>query len=165
MYCCSGLPSSTSTTAHATGSATTTMTSLGVASSSGTAIGAPNMPSEITEEIVKEVEIFALFCILSFVLYNMLMFFFRCLKVIVVEADTELQEPSWRSLKQENEALKKRLKEMEEELEDKDSDLEQQEALISVLSVKEHYSNDEIQEARKLLISVCKEMISIYSCS
>lgn len=87
------------------------------------------------------------------------------LLVIVVEADTELQEPSWRSLKQENEELKKRLKEMEEDLEDKDSDLEQREAMISALSVKERYSNDEIQEARKLLISVCKEMISIYSCS
>ncbi|CAL9248085.1 unnamed protein product [Arabidopsis halleri] len=136
----SSLPSFTSTTAYATSSANTTMTFLGVASSSGTAVGAPsagspNMPSEITEEIVKE--------------------------VIVVEADTELQEPSWRSLKQENEELKKRLKEMEEELEDKDSDLEQREDLISALLVKESYSNDEIQEARKLLINVCKEMINL----
>jgi len=63
VYCCSGLPSSASTTTHATSSVTTTQPSLGVASSSGTAIGSPNMPSEITEEIVKEVEIFALFCI------------------------------------------------------------------------------------------------------
>ncbi|CAE6073187.1 unnamed protein product [Arabidopsis arenosa] len=129
----SSLPSSTSTTAHATSSATTTMTSLGVASSSGTAIGAPNMPSEITEEIVKE--------------------------VIVVEADTELQEPSWRFLKQENEELKKRVKEMKEELEDKDSDLEQREDLISALLVKERYSNDEIQEARKLLISELRDLM------
>ncbi|KAG7564032.1 putative domain XH [Arabidopsis suecica] len=109
------------------------MTSLGVASSNGTAIGAPNMPSEITEEIVKE--------------------------VIVVEADTELQEPSWRFLKQENEELKKRLKEMEEELEEKDSDLEQREDLISALLVKERYSNDEIQEARKLLISELRDLM------
>jgi len=60
----------------------------------------------------------------------MVMILFWCLKVILVEGNSESQEHKWRSLKQENEVLKKRLKVMKEELEDKDSELEQREDLI-----------------------------------
>ncbi|KAG7627037.1 putative domain XH [Arabidopsis thaliana x Arabidopsis arenosa] len=128
----SSLPSSVSTTTHATSSVSTTQPSLGVTSSSGTAIGSPNMPSEIAEIIVKE--------------------------VILVEGNSESQEHKWRSLKQENEVLKKRLKVMKEELEDKDSELEQREDLINALLVKERYAYDEILEAQKLLISQMRDL-------
>lgn len=90
------------------------------------------------------------------------MFFFWCLKIILVEGNNESQEHKWRSMKQENEELKKRLRVMKEELEDKDSELEQREGLINALLVKERYANDEILEAQKLLISVCIEMISVF---
>jgi hypothetical protein len=92
----------------------------------------------------------------------MVMFFFWCLKIILVEGNNESQEHKWRSMKQENEELKKRLRVMKEELEDKDSELEQREGLINALLVKERYANDEILEAQKLLISVCIEMISVF---
>lgn len=53
-----------------------------------------------------------------------------------------------------DEAVKQKMKEMNDELEEKKSELEELEQMNSVLMTKERQSNDEIQAARKKLIAV-----------
>ena len=53
-----------------------------------------------------------------------------------------------------DEAVKQKMKEMNDELEDKKSELEGLEQMNSALMTKERQSNDEIQAARKKLIAV-----------
>lgn len=53
-----------------------------------------------------------------------------------------------------DEAVKQKMKEMNDELEDKKTDLEQLEQMNSDLMTKERQSNFEIQAARKTLIAV-----------
>ncbi|CAA7026053.1 unnamed protein product [Microthlaspi erraticum] len=52
-----------------------------------------------------------------------------------------------------DEAVKQKMKEMNDELEDKKSELEELEQMNSVLMTKERQSNDEIQAARKKMIA------------
>lgn len=53
-----------------------------------------------------------------------------------------------------DEAVKQKMQEMNDELEDKKSELEGLEQMNSALMTKERQSNDEIQAARKKLIAV-----------
>lgn len=53
-----------------------------------------------------------------------------------------------------DEAVQKKMKEMNDELDDKKAELEDLESMNSVLMTKERQSNDEIQAARKKLIAV-----------
>lgn len=55
---------------------------------------------------------------------------------------------------EDDEAVKKKMKEMNVELEEKVESLEDMESLNQTLIAKERQSNDELQEARKHLISV-----------
>lgn len=55
---------------------------------------------------------------------------------------------------EDDEDVKKRMKDMSEELEEKCSELEDLEETNSALMIKERQSNDEIQEAREELITV-----------
>lgn len=55
---------------------------------------------------------------------------------------------------QDDDAVKKKMKEMNDELESKKEDLEGLEELNMTLVAKERQSNDELQEARKAFINV-----------
>lgn len=61
-----------------------------------------------------------------------------------------------------DEAVKQKMKEMNDELEDKKSELEGLEQMNSALMTKERQSNDEIQAARKKLIAVLTHKIWTY---
>lgn len=56
---------------------------------------------------------------------------------------------------EEDAALKKKINEMDEELKEKIEEMEDLEALNQTLIVKERETNDELQHARKELITVC----------
>ncbi|XP_057454103.1 factor of DNA methylation 1-like [Lotus japonicus] len=57
-------------------------------------------------------------------------------------------------------AVQHKMKEMNDELEDKKENLESMEAMNQQLFVKERQSNDELQEARKVLIEGLNEMLN-----
>jgi len=60
---------------------------------------------------------------------------------------------------QDDTAIKKKMEEMNSELEDKIESLEDMESMNSTLIVKERQSNDELQEARKELIEVRSHLL------
>ncbi|KAJ4842951.1 hypothetical protein Tsubulata_026607 [Turnera subulata] len=60
---------------------------------------------------------------------------------------------------QDDEAVQSKMKEMEEELKEKIDDLHDVESLSRALTIKERESNDELQEARKVLIQGLNEML------
>ncbi|KAJ6799933.1 factor of DNA methylation 5-like [Iris pallida] len=64
---------------------------------------------------------------------------------------------------EEDSGLKKKMDEMGEELKDKIGEMEHLEALNQALVVKERKSNDELQDARKELITGLKDILSIRS--
>ncbi|EOA33756.1 hypothetical protein CARUB_v10019950mg [Capsella rubella] len=61
---------------------------------------------------------------------------------------------------EDDEDVKQKMKEMKEQLEDKCSELEDLEETNSALMIKERQSNDEIQEARALLTTELRELLS-----
>ncbi|CAN8233548.1 unnamed protein product [Cochlearia groenlandica] len=61
---------------------------------------------------------------------------------------------------EDDEDVKKKLKEMEEELEEKCSELENLDDWNSALLIKERQSNDELQEAREALTTRLRELLS-----
>ena len=63
---------------------------------------------------------------------------------------------------EDDEDVKKEMKKMNDELEEKCSELQDLEDTNSALMIKERQSNDEIQEARQELIGVCTLNASMF---
>lgn len=63
---------------------------------------------------------------------------------------------------QDDAAVQNKMKEMNEELKDKEENLDNMESMNQTLIVKERQSNDELQEARKELIEVRSCFLTSY---